>query len=296
MVVRLVLEEEQPVLLFAVHRNFDLDGAGIDLLRFVQLLQHAALFQKFCGNGADVHEVDGLCSADLLTGGEIVLIRLLQKRILEGDGVNGCEECGMAAVIGPIGIDHSDLGERRIAPFPLEICLTERHVVGVHGEVILLHEVRKPFLVKLQKSRQRGDFGRNRMRNFQRCGNGERCLSALHGVDDILFDRLEFILGEYAVDGIHLCRADDGARLHGDELNALRRRVCALIELPGKILHGKHARARKIDALARSVHLRLGEDGVHALRKELLLDILCIVAVENTDARDAGDAQKFPDV
>ena len=45
MVVGLVLEQQQPVLRLAVHIALDLDGAGVDLLALVQVLQDAALFQ-----------------------------------------------------------------------------------------------------------------------------------------------------------------------------------------------------------------------------------------------------------
>ena len=50
-VVSLVLEQEQPVLILAVDVTLDLDGAGVDLLRLVQILQDTLLLQLLGTNG-----------------------------------------------------------------------------------------------------------------------------------------------------------------------------------------------------------------------------------------------------
>ena len=77
-IVRLVLEEEQPILRLSVDIDFDLDGAGVDLLRFVQLFQHPALFQHFCGERADIHQVDRLGAVKFLARRKIFLVCGLQ--------------------------------------------------------------------------------------------------------------------------------------------------------------------------------------------------------------------------
>ena len=77
-IVRLVLEKEQPVLRLAVDIHFDLDGAGVDLLRFVELFEHPALFQHFCGERADVHQIDRLGAVQFLARRKILLVGGLQ--------------------------------------------------------------------------------------------------------------------------------------------------------------------------------------------------------------------------
>src|SRR5699024_7690194 len=62
-VVGLVLEQEQPVLILAVHIALDLDGAGVDLVALVQVLQDAALFEGFGADGGHIHQATGLFGA-----------------------------------------------------------------------------------------------------------------------------------------------------------------------------------------------------------------------------------------
>ena len=202
----------------------------------------------------------------------------------------------MAAVVRPVGIDHADLGERRIAPLALEVRLTEGDIVLVHRKRVLLDEVGKPLFVQRQKARERRNFGGNGVIDLKRRGNGEGSFPALHGVDDVLLDRLQIALRNGAVDGVHLRRADDGTALKGHELDALCRGVRALVKLTGQVLDGEHARAHQVDALARHVHLRLGEHRPDALPEELQIDILSIVAIEDADLFHAADVQKLAHV
>ena len=49
----LILEEEEPVFVLAVDITLDLDGAGVDLLRLIEVLQDTLLFQLL---GTDVYK------------------------------------------------------------------------------------------------------------------------------------------------------------------------------------------------------------------------------------------------
>ncbi len=62
-VVRLVLEQEQPVLVLAVDVHLHLHGAGVYLLGLVQVLEDALALQVLRANGAHVHQADGLLVA-----------------------------------------------------------------------------------------------------------------------------------------------------------------------------------------------------------------------------------------
>ena len=58
MIVSLVLEIEKPILLPSVDINGDDYRAGVDLLRFLLIVEEALLLQYLRGYGRDVHETD----------------------------------------------------------------------------------------------------------------------------------------------------------------------------------------------------------------------------------------------
>ncbi len=201
----------------------------------------------------------------------------------------------MAAVIGPIGVDHAHFGERGASALAAEIFLAERRVVRVHGERVFFDERFEPLCVEVEKSFERLHAGRHGVVDFERFGFMQRRFAAFHGVDHMALHRLDLFLGEVAVKRIDLCRANNGAVAHGNELNALRGGIGALIELPRQILDGKRTRARKVDPLARRVHLRFGKNGIHALLEQFFFDIFRVVTVDNADLF-YGNAQNFAHV
>ena len=130
MVMGLVLEEHQPLLggrgsahiaVVYLHRHHH--GAGVDLIGLFHVLQLSFLFQLPHGHQRQIHQADelipGTLSVDLLPGvqiaavsgldgGTIVPFPELHLRQLRGKG-------GMAAVVGPIGVQHPDLRHSGIA-------------------------------------------------------------------------------------------------------------------------------------------------------------------------------------
>ena len=62
-VVRLVLEEEEPVLGLAVHIDRALDGAGIDLFGLIEGRKYSLVLQILGTNRAHVHEAERLLVA-----------------------------------------------------------------------------------------------------------------------------------------------------------------------------------------------------------------------------------------
>ena len=52
------------------------------------------------------------------------------------DGAEG----GVAAVVGPVGVDHADLGDGGVAVLALEVVLAELDVGMVHGQALLVAE------------------------------------------------------------------------------------------------------------------------------------------------------------
>ena len=73
------LNMRQPVLRLPVHRGGDVDGTGVDLLRLVQVLEQAPLFQHLGSDGGQVHQGLGpgrglLRSVHLRSGGEVAAV------------------------------------------------------------------------------------------------------------------------------------------------------------------------------------------------------------------------------
>ena len=115
-VVGLIFEHQQPVLGLAVHRGGDMDGAGIDLLTLVQLRQQAPLFQDLRADGGNVHQGLGpggslLSAVDLHPCGQVPLVGGLNGRVMDLHLVDVGGEGGVAAVVGPVGVYHPDLGD-----------------------------------------------------------------------------------------------------------------------------------------------------------------------------------------
>ena len=58
-VVRLILELDQPILGFAVDGDGHLDGAGVDLLALVEIRHKAAALERLRADDSHIHEGDG---------------------------------------------------------------------------------------------------------------------------------------------------------------------------------------------------------------------------------------------
>ena len=165
MIVCLVLEKEEPRLFFTVGFNLDFYCTSVDLFRFVELVELSDAAEIFCSQGTDVHQVNRLCAAELLSGFDIVVIRILQQLVLKGNAVNGCEECGMTAVVRPICINHADFGDGRVTLFADKVILTECDVVLVHSKTVILYKIGKFTLCQFAEAVE----CLNRVGNFVLC-------------------------------------------------------------------------------------------------------------------------------
>ena len=295
-VVGLVLEQQQPGLLLPVHIHVDLHRAGVDLLGFIQLLQLACLFQIAHGDGGQVHQVDGLCAVQGTAGGDIFLIGPLDGLILKADLVDGGGEGGVAAVIGPVGVDHADLGDGGLPAFAAEVVLAEGDVVQVHGQAVAADEGGKLLPAQSAKAFQGLHGGGDVVIDLQGLGHVHGGLSGLHGVDDVFLD-LRYLLGtEGAVEQVHL----GGAHLRplglGDDLDALGGGVGPLVKLTGQILHGEHLGAGTVQRPADGIQLRLGQDGFHRVVKQLRLDVLHVVAIDDAQILQRVDTQQAANI
>ena len=297
MVVSLVLKQQQPGLALAIHGHIDLHRAGIDLLALVQLVQLTGCTQVLHCDGGKVHEADGLVGTSQgFSGGHVLLPGVLQQLILKHSPIDNGSEGSVPAMVGPVGVDHPDLGDGGISVLGAEIVLAEGNIVQIHGQAVLLDKSRQAVLIQPNKAVQGCHLGGNVILHRQSLRLCQRCLPAFHRVDHILLDLGDLSIGQLAVQGIDLGGADSGPIAGAEDLDALGRRVCPLVKLTGQGLHRKHDRAFQICFGGGDVHLGLGKNRAHRIVKQLLGNILRIVAIQHTHLLQILDAQQIPGI
>ena len=286
MVMRLVLEQVEPVLLLSVHIALDLDGTGVNLLRLVKVLQNALGLQVTSADSSHIHEADRLVvTPQLVAHLKILLERSAHGRIVNGHVLKHRAEGGVTAMIGPVSINHLDFGDGGVALLACEVLLAELDVSQVHGKAALCDERRKPFLVKLQEAVDGLHALGHGVFHLEGLALLKRGLARLDGVDDVMLDGRDILLRERPLKQIHLRAAHLRALALADQLNALACRVGTLVKLARQILHGKHVRAVRIRQLESGViRLRLAENRRHALLEQLIGNALHIIAIEQAQA------------
>ena len=138
-----ILEINQPLLGLPVDFDRNYDGAGIDLVRFLLILEFSFFFQLSHSHQRQIHKTDKLIVSsfeNLFMVSYVLLIGLL----------NGCtiisvfefyilklrREGGMAAVIGPIRIQHADLGHGRVTVLlTSEVVLDMLEILEGHSQI-----------------------------------------------------------------------------------------------------------------------------------------------------------------
>ena len=196
-------------------------------------------------------------------------------------------------MIRPVRIKHAHFGDRGGTPFALEIALAAKKVVKVHRKAKAFMERNKPFPVQLQKARKRLHAIGRFQRSLQRFNRRKRSFPAFHRVDHIMLHSGKRSFIHRAKEHVDLCRAHKRALPLGDQLDALARRVCALVELARQGFHRKYGSAIcRRQRFIYIIHRRLGEYGGYALAKQRLADPLHIIAVKQPEARNHGKAKQ----
>ena len=134
MIVCFVLEEVEPILLFAVHIHLHLHGAGVDLFGFVEVREDALALEPFRADRAHVHERNRLrIAVEIDAHAHILVERCAHLFVVDLHVLELGLERGVTAVIGPVGVDHLDLSDGGVALLAREILLAELDVGQVHG-------------------------------------------------------------------------------------------------------------------------------------------------------------------
>ena len=306
-VVRLVLEEEQPVLVLAIHVHLHLDGAGVDLLGLVEVLEDALLLEPLGADGAHVHETDGLgVAAELVADLEVLVERGLDDLVIDLNVLELRAEGGVAAVVRPVGVDDANLGDSGVTPLAGEVFLAELDVREVHGEAAVGDEGGETCLIELEEGIENLNVGRGGDLHLERRLGRERRLAGLDGVDHVVLDGVDVGGGELAGEDVDLGGSNVRALAGAHELDTLAGGIRALVELTGQVLHGEDGGAGRsggdeaalieLNALdgqlgGGGVDLRLAEDDGDAALEQGLIDPLDVIAVDDAEARQATDTE-----
>ena len=293
-VVGLVLKQEQPVLVLAVDIDLHLDGAGVDLLGLVDIGHDAGLLKVLGADGAHVHEADGLgVAAEFVAHLHVAVEGLLHHGVVDRHVIQDGAEGGVAAVVGPIGVDHADLGDGGVAVLIAEVLLAEGDVRLVHGKTAIGDKGGKTGLVELAEAVKHLDGRRIGGLHVQRLGQVERGNAGLDGVHHVVLDGLDGGLVQGARDHIDLGGAHGGALALADELHALAGGVGALVKLARQEFDGEDGAIACGEFVVGHIDLGLAKDGRHAGAEKLLVDALDVVAVDDPQGLDALDAENF---
>ena len=294
MVVSLVLKQEQPVLVLAIDIDLHLDGAGVDLLGLIDIGHDAGLLEVLGADGAHVHETDGLgVATELVAHLHVAVEGLLYHGVVDRHVIQDGAEGGVTAVVGPIGVDHADLGDGGVAVLIAEVLLAEGDVRLVHGKAALGDKGGKAGLVEFAETVEHFDgLGLGGL-HVQRLGQVERGDARLDGVHHVVLDGLDGVFVQSARDHIDLGGAHGGALALADELHALAGGVGALVKLARQEFDGKDGAIACGELVIGHIDLGLAKDGRHAGAEKLLVDALDVVAVDDPQGLDALDAENF---
>ena len=138
-----IFKIDQPLFFFSIHIHRNNDGAGINLIGFFLILQFSFGFQLFHSQKSQIHQTDELVISSLVkyfTIRQVLLIglndRLFIIPVFECYFLQLCGECGMAAVIGPVSIQHTNLCHRRITFFFIfKIVLNMQKIFECHSQI-----------------------------------------------------------------------------------------------------------------------------------------------------------------
>ena len=302
-VMRLVLEHHQPLLDAAVDLDRDDDRSGVHLFGVFHVIELARALQFAAGDGCDVHQADRLALAVEAEAHRLVAFPRgfegrQQRRIRELDRLQFGEEGRVAAVVGPIRVEQLDLRDRRLAAgLVAEVRLAELQVGVGHREAELLAEGGEGGDVLGQEARERSDRGRRGRGATERGGLGEVGFAGVDRIDQVGLDALQ-VFGRGAAYHEGAGRGDDRAFAAGDDLEALRGRIGALVELAGQELdrEGRLMGGEREAFFRHVVDGRLGEDRRDRLADGGLRGALDVVTLEDAEAFQAREAERVPQV
>ena len=241
-VVRFVFKEQQPRLVYTVIVHGNAHAASVDFVRFIEILQNTFFFEVLAADGAEVHQAHGLIFSrvNVRTQFEIILVRSLNHGVADVHIVQNGAKSSVAAMVGPVGVNHADFRNGRVALFGAEILLTKGNIALVHRQPQPADQLAQCRRGQLAKALQGNHIGRHGVFHGQRLLCLQQCLARLHGVDDVFFNFRHFRRRRRAAEQVNARIRHCGALTAGCPLNTFSSAGCALVKLAGQKLRGKH--------------------------------------------------------
>ena len=193
------------------------DGAGIDLVRLLHIRKHAVVAQFLHCDQSQIHQADKLVISaliQLLSGIQIAHIAGFQRgtvvTVRKGNVLQLSRKRRMTAVIGPVGIQHADLGHGRIPVFlSLEIVLDMQKILKGHCQAQGIVQFLQCLLIHRAEAVKDLDISRlvifrNQCRRFFQTG-----LAGIYRIDAVCFDPCKIVIRDITGDHIGHGRLDD---------------------------------------------------------------------------------------
>ena len=194
----------------------------------------------------------------------------------------------MTAVVGPVGIEHSDLGHGRITLDGLEELLCKLDISIGHRQAPGLTEFGKLFFRLRCKTIDRRNGGRYIKYIFQSFRLIHRSFTALYRVDQVFRDRFLLVICNGSVEHDHAGNTYQRFFLLCQDLAALGSGVCTLVILARQGFDRQHiSRTGCIDRLIIDIiDRRLRENDVFSEFILFIRQTGYIVSVEDPHALD----------
>ena len=306
MIVGFIFKIDQPLLCLSVDLHRHYDRAGIDLIRILLIVQQAGLLQFSGSHGRQVHQAYELIlpvPVHLLPVFQILpercLDRLAVVAIIKRHILQLCGECGVTAVIRPVGVEHPDLCHSRIPVLLPGIVLSDEMKITVcHGqsqriiqfpELVFFHDsesVKCPDILRLVKLL------------FQCLRLLKTCKSGIYRIVAVLFDCLHLFIRDSAFQHIDCGSPDQDLFIFIQETDTLDCGICPLIKLARQILNRKDSVFFLLFKcfLIEDVYRRLCKDTCLSLFIDSIRDILHVVTYQDPDLCQSADLKVTPDL
>ena len=294
MVVGFIFEKEEPIFRPIDGVDLDFDGASIHFFRSVQIFQLALLAERLHSGGGHIHQSHRTLSigAIEMDAGLFVFLQGLGNRsrklpflYIDSSKLRG--ECGVTAMVRPIGVQHADFRHSRVTLlFIPEIIADHSQIPVAHGETHRRNQRIDACIIQISHAL----YHRHRLRVFDGkiqgfCFSKAR-FSRLHRVHQEFQNLFPVPFSEMAIKGVHQSATHPRAVLARHDSQALLRRVRSLVILPREEFHSHHQVALG-QCGCRLIHRRLREHSGYGLLVIRVGQSVHIIAMINPASLDA---------
>ena len=204
----------------------------------------------------------------------------------------------MTAVIGPVGIQHTDLCHSGISVLlTCKIILNMKEILEGHSKSQGIIEFLQGSLLHGSKSVKHNNVCRLCKLLHQSFRFLQTGLTGIHRVNAVVPDSCQLLLRNITLDHIGGSGTDHRLLLLVQQLHTLFSGICSLVKLSGQELYTEGLSAVQIKSLLIDiVHRRLGKHADKRFLISFIRNILHIIADQLTDFCNSGNAEIASDL